>query len=131
VKEIRSTLKTDAEIRSGPELSGCHYLRACIDEALRIAPPIPGTLWRELEPTDDRPLVVDGQVIPRGTQVGVNTYSIHHNEEYFQDPYAFNPERWLSSETPEKQLNVMRAAFYTFLYRLPLMLRKTLSLSRK
>lgn len=32
--EIRTTFSSVDEIHSGPKLSGCHYLRACIDEAM-------------------------------------------------------------------------------------------------
>lgn len=32
--EIRTTFSSAAEIHSGPKLSGCHYLRACIDETM-------------------------------------------------------------------------------------------------
>lgn len=113
-QEIRSKFKTQADIRSGQQLTSCHYLRACIDEALRIAPPIPGTLWREVDPAHGQPLVVDGHVIQPGTQIGVNTYAIHHNEEYFTNPYDFIPERWLASETPKQQLKVMRDGFAPF-----------------
>ncbi|KAI1206912.1 cytochrome P450 [Annulohypoxylon truncatum] len=112
--EIRSTFKDGSEIR-GPALAGCHYLRACIDEALRMSPPAPGILWRDLHPgNDDLPFIVDGHVIPRGTTVGVNIYSIHHNEEYFPDPFSFHPERWLDdSATPERK-KIMREAFIPF-----------------
>lgn len=112
--EIRSTFQRADEIRSGQQLSSCQYLRACIDEALRIAPPIPGTGWRELKSSDGGSLVVDGHVVPPGTEVGVNTYALHHNEEYFPNPYKFEPERWLATETPEEQRNIMRAAFAPF-----------------
>lgn len=44
------------------------------------------------------PLVIDGHVVPAGTWVGVNMYTIHHNEEYFPDPFAFKPERWLKED---------------------------------
>jgi cytochrome P450 len=112
--EIRSTFQSADEISNGQKLSSCQYLRACIDETLRIAPPVPGTGWRELKSSDSGSLVVDGHVIPPGTQVGVNIYALHHNEEYFPNPYKFEPERWLSSETPEEQRNRMRAAFAPF-----------------
>lgn len=58
-----------------------------------------GTLWRELLSTDPEPLAIDGHVIPKGTFVGVNIYSIHHSAKYFPDPFAFKPERWLWNET--------------------------------
>ncbi|KAI1748764.1 cytochrome P450 [Xylaria castorea] len=114
-EEIRTTFMNDLEIRSGPKLSNCHYLRACIDETLRIAPPVPGTLWRELASDQKHnPLIIDGHVVPPETQVGVNIYALHHNENYFPDPYAFKPERWLASETPESQKNLMHEAFTPF-----------------
>lgn len=34
--EIRNTFPSAAEIQSGPKLAGCHYLRACIDEAMLV-----------------------------------------------------------------------------------------------
>lgn len=115
--EIRSTFESSQEIRNGPKLSGCQYLRACIDEALRIAPPIPGTLWREAVPPAKgkyEPLIMDGLVIPPGTELGVNAFAIHHNEEYFPDAFTFKPERWLPSETSEAQRKVMYEAFTPF-----------------
>ncbi|KAI1821155.1 cytochrome P450 [Xylaria intraflava] len=91
--EIRSNFTSGSEIR-GQTLASCHYLRACIDEALRMSPPVPGILWREAYPSE-QPFTVDGHVIPHGTIVGVNIYSVHYNEEYFPDPFTFKPERWL------------------------------------
>ncbi|KAI1499232.1 cytochrome P450 [Biscogniauxia marginata] len=112
--EIRATFSSGGDIHGGPKLSGCQYLRACIDEALRISPPVNGTLWRELAADDDgsRPFIVDGHVIPKGTQVGVNIYTLHHNPEYFPNPYIFKPERWLEGDEDEKKR--MRDAFAPF-----------------
>jgi hypothetical protein len=42
--EIRTTFSSGDEIKSGAQLSGCKYLRATIDETLRVAPPFTGTL---------------------------------------------------------------------------------------
>ncbi|KAI1139269.1 cytochrome P450 [Hypoxylon sp. FL0543] len=96
--EIRTTFQSADEI-CGSKLSGCQYLRACIDESIRMSPPSPGTLWRELAPEEEggKPFVVDGHIIPHGTKVGVNTYSLHHNDEYFHDPFTYNPDRWLAT----------------------------------
>ncbi|KUJ11448.1 cytochrome P450 [Mollisia scopiformis] len=94
-KEIRSTFSDGTDIKSSPALAGCSYLRACIDESLRMTPPISTTLWRELPADDKEPFLVDGHVIPPGTQLGVNMYAIHHNEAYFPNLFTFQPERWL------------------------------------
>ncbi|KAI2628563.1 hypothetical protein GGR54DRAFT_587790 [Hypoxylon sp. NC1633] len=42
-EEIRSIFNNSDEIRGGLMLSDCQYLRACVDEALRMAPRAPGT----------------------------------------------------------------------------------------
>ncbi|KAI0095350.1 cytochrome P450 [Hypoxylon sp. NC0597] len=118
-KEIRGAFKNTGEVQGGPALSRCRYLRAVIDETLRMSPPVPGTLWRQLDPElEDSTLMVDGHRVPKGVSVGVNIYSIHHNEEYFPDPFTFSPERWIPArpDTPESgaALRVMREAFCPF-----------------
>lgn len=112
-EEIRTTFISGSEIRHGTKLSGCTYLRACIDESMRMTPPIPTTLWRQLPESDfEQPLVIEGQLIPPGTEVGVNIYTLHHNEEYFPDSYLFDPERWLEEDPARKKL--MHDAFTPF-----------------
>lgn len=91
------------------------YLRAFIDEALRLSPPVPGILWRDISPEyqrNNQPFLVDGHVIPRGTAFGINVYSLHHNEDYFPDSFSFKPERWLDSSPDTKK--IMREAFNPF-----------------
>ncbi|KAF2827533.1 cytochrome P450 [Ophiobolus disseminans] len=116
VKEVCSTFKTDADVYAGSELSSCKYLRACLDEAMYLSPPICGTLWRELLATDREPLVIDGHAIPEGTLVGVNIYSLHHNPKYFPDPFTFNLERWLTGPNGNttEQLKLATGAFAAF-----------------
>lgn len=97
--EIRSTFSHGDEIQNGPRLASCHYLRACIDEALRMSPPISANLWRQQVATDKQPLFIDGQFIPRGTLFGVNVYALSHNATIFPDPFAYKPDRWLSAGT--------------------------------
>ncbi|KAI0206084.1 cytochrome P450 [Astrocystis sublimbata] len=118
--EVRSAFRNGAEIR-GPALAGCSYLRACLYEAMRLCPPAPGTLWRQLAPEEEGngPLIVDGNVIPKGTAVGVNVYALHHNEQYFPDPFRFEPERWMPASSSEGCIDesaqkFMREAFIPF-----------------
>ncbi|KAI1260502.1 benzoate 4-monooxygenase cytochrome P450 [Xylariaceae sp. FL1019] len=97
--EIRSSFPSAAEI-GGSRLTGCRYLRACINESLRMSPPVPGTMWRQQLGSDsDQPLTVDGHVIPPGTSVGVDIYALHHNPQYFPNPFTYDPERWLLPKT--------------------------------
>jgi cytochrome P450 len=113
-QEIRTTFASSQEIKGGPALSGCGYLRACIDEALRMSPPVSGTLWRQLAADADpsQPLIIDGHVVPPGTHIGVNIYTMHHDERHFPDSYTYKPERWLESD--EATLSNMNKAFAAF-----------------
>lgn len=113
--EIRETFSSGREISSGPKLITSRYLRAVIDECLRISPASIGTLWRQqdltIPPKDRKAFIVDGHIIPPGTQVGVSPSSLLHNPKYFPDPFAFRPERWLEEST---NLDVSRKAFAPF-----------------
>lgn len=103
--EIRSTFSSGKDIHTGPKLTSCTYLRAVIDECLRIAPASIGTLWRQqdltLAPGERKPFIVDGHVIPPGTMVGISPYSLLHNAAYFPEPFEFRPERWVGDEVTE------------------------------
>ncbi|KAI1858055.1 uncharacterized protein JN550_012877 [Neoarthrinium moseri] len=112
-EEIRSSFKMRTQIKGGAKLTSCKYLRACIDECLRMSPPLASTLWREQRSQDSGNIVVDGHMIPRGTRVGVNTYSLHHNPTYFPEPFKFWPERWLASRDENRTSREAFAPFST------------------
>ncbi|KAI1395606.1 cytochrome P450 [Hypoxylon fuscum] len=110
--EIRGTFSSGRDIQPGPKLASCSYLRAVIDESLRMTPPAPSPLWREpeiLASSTTEPFIVDGHVIPPGTEVGVHLWAIMHNPTYFADPFTFRPERWLSSDADSPQEKEARA----------------------
>ncbi|KAI1340804.1 cytochrome P450 [Xylariaceae sp. FL0016] len=98
--EIRTAFSSGTSIQNGPQLAGSKYLRAVIDETMRVSPPFVGTFWREPHSLKTESFVVDGHVIPRDTLVGVNPYCIMHNAEYFPDPFTYQPDRWLEPHSP-------------------------------
>lgn len=100
-KEVRESFASGQDIRAGTQLASCKYLRAVIDESMRLSPPSILSLYREPLPSSTEPFIVEGRVIPRGTEVAVNPYSLLRNENYFPDPAAFKPERWLDTTTEE------------------------------
>ena len=112
-EEIRGSFSSLDEIRSGPKLTACVYLRACIDESLRMSPPVGGAPWREIL---DRGLTIDGNTIPPGYDVGVGTYALHHNPVYYPDPFVFRPDRWIptSKEGSKESVDQARSAFSAF-----------------
>lgn len=108
--EIRQAFSDGRDIKSGPQLAGCRYLRACIDEALRMSPPISANLWRQQVETDEKPLFIDGHFIPRGTIFGVNIYALSHNDSIFPDPFEYKPERWLPANSTDPKTNTFDEA---------------------
>jgi cytochrome P450 len=95
-KDIRNAFSSVEDIRIGAQLASCHYLLACIEETLRMNPPVGSTLMREVMPGG---LTVDGVWFPPGTDIAVPHYALQHDEQYFPDPFTFNPERWLSKDS--------------------------------
>ncbi|KAF7541484.1 hypothetical protein G7054_g568 [Neopestalotiopsis clavispora] len=112
-REIRDRFQSRDQIRIGPQLNTCTYLRACIDEALRMSPPAGGALWREIAPGG---MIVNNLTLPPGLDVGVGIYSLHHNEEYHPEPFKYRPERWIVGEfgVSKESLELARSAFVPF-----------------
>ena len=95
--EIRSVFAEIDEIRISERLESCHYLRACINETLRLSPPVGALLPRKILAGG---LTVDDNHFPEGIDIGVPHYALHHTELHYPDPFVFKPERWLVSTDP-------------------------------
>ncbi|KAF1934828.1 cytochrome P450 [Clathrospora elynae] len=86
---ISSPIK-DSEARNMP------YLQAAIKEGLRILPPAPNGMFKQVPPQGD---VISGTFIPGGTQIGSCALGIHHSKKIFgPDADSFRPERWLEAD---------------------------------
>lgn len=108
VKEIRETFASPADIVQGPALlAKCKYLRACIDETLRLAPGGPSELERMVLPGG---ATIAGEFFPQDVVVGVPHWALGRNEEYFgNDVNAFRPERWIPEEYRETYPDLKQA----------------------
>lgn len=71
------------------------YLRACLDESLRLFPPTPHALPRE---TPAGGLSILDDYVPGGISVGVSALVAHRNEVVFPQAEKYIPERWLGEE---------------------------------
>ncbi|MCJ1307926.1 hypothetical protein MMC25_001574 [Agyrium rufum] len=115
-EEIRQTFHSLDDIRGGPELNSCIYLRSCITETLRLNPSAGGIMPREVLPGG---VTVDGHVFPQGTDIGVPIYALHHQESHFENPFVFRPTRWIADEgkgVTEEDVARANAAFNAFSY---------------
>lgn len=93
-KEIHSAFDDIEDINTGAKLQACTYLRACIDEAMRMSPAVPGLLPRLVLPGGLDIPALDLH-IPAGVDVGTCTYAIHHHKDYVVEPFTYKPSRWL------------------------------------
>ncbi|KAL4877399.1 cytochrome P450 [Aspergillus karnatakaensis] len=72
------------------------YLQACVQESLRIWPPVMGLMQKVVPPGGD---TLHGMFIPEGTQIGYSAWGVHRNPDVFgSDADLFRPERWLEAE---------------------------------
>ncbi|PMD34344.1 cytochrome P450 [Hyaloscypha variabilis F] len=95
-EEVRGKFAAVEEIVSGAKLNELSYLKCCIDEAMRLAPAVPGALPRCVQQGGAE---VDGIFLPSGTEVGTPCYSIHRHASYFPYPNTFIPERWIEGSS--------------------------------
>ncbi|KAL2813391.1 cytochrome P450 [Aspergillus granulosus] len=119
--EIRSHFSDVEEIVTGAELNKLIYLKACIDEAMRLAPAVPGSIPRE---ASDPVVTVDGLTIPEGTGCGTPPYTIHRTPAYYREPLAYLPERWIEGSickaadsawtVSKEEVEIARKAFCPF-----------------
>ncbi|KAL2850207.1 putative cytochrome P450 [Aspergillus pseudoustus] len=116
VKEIRTVFTSPEEVVSqGPKLSSCSYLRACIQEAIRLSPAVSGAMWREVLP-GGLSIPEHNLQIAAGCEVGTGIWSLNHSEKYYPDPFSFRPERWISEEAEggAEEVALAKAAFASF-----------------
>lgn len=96
--EIASDFSEYDDINSFPpyeKLARLPFLRACIDETMRLRPSSAFGLPREV-PKGGREIA--GKFIQAGVSVSVPTFSILRDKNVFADPDRYNPGRWLLEE---------------------------------
>jgi cytochrome P450 len=104
--DVWAKLKEEANQLNGEkptydQLNTMNYLRYCIDESLRLHPPVP---MNNREATRDTVLPRGGGpygtsliLVPAGSIVGWYCYSMHRRADIFgDDAEEFRPERWTS-----------------------------------
>ena len=92
-KEVRSKFQSEDDISfSTASVQQLPYTHACLQEALRLHPPVPGPTSRV---TVQSCSTIAGYTVPKGTTVGLHQSSAYVDDRNFQNAKEFVPERWL------------------------------------
>lgn len=78
------------------------YFDAIVEETFRMFPPA-----AILDRVSIRDTKIDDFFIPKGTTLLLNIIGLHHNEEYWEKPYQFMPERFLNNHPNEKNRSIL------------------------
>lgn len=117
-KDLRVAFRPGEEVVWDARLESSVYLRAVIDEVMRLLPPACGVHWREYEERAGPAVVVGpggGLPLPVGCDVGMSLFSLFRDGRVFRHPVRFWPERWLPGTLPEEELSQARKMFVPFL----------------
>jgi cytochrome P450 len=91
-EEIDRALDPDEIIAPYDSVKNLPYLRACLDESLRIVSPTTQNLGR-VTPPEGMQILDD--FIPGGVSVSMSAHVVHHDATVFPEPEKYIPERWL------------------------------------
>lgn len=112
--EMRKHFQPGEDVVWDSRLESSVYLRAVMDEVMRLLPPACGVHWRECEGAGVT-VGPDGFPLPVGYEVGMSLFSIFRDHRIFRDPVRFWPERWMDGTLPEEELILARRMFVPFL----------------
>lgn len=80
------------------ELQSLTYMEMCIKESLRLYPSV-AVVGRRTSQNFRTP---SGYLIPKGVEILVQIYDLHHNPDIYPDPEKFDPDRFLPENTANR-----------------------------
>ncbi|KAM0145507.1 hypothetical protein ACHAPG_011587 [Botrytis cinerea] len=89
--EVRSVMQSEEDITFANASANLPYMLACLEEALRMYPPVPTGLQRVTNSTT----TISGCEVPANTIVSVHHLAAYYSSLNFHKPECFIPERWL------------------------------------
>ena len=95
LKEEIKTIVGDGEI-TFQHLQQLKYTKACLNESMRLYPPIWLIGRRALEDN-----MIGDYLIKKDTDLFITPYIVHRHPDYWKNPEAFDPDRWETKEVQE------------------------------
>jgi cytochrome P450 len=101
--EIDSVLRGKAPTLA--DLKHLPYTEQVLQESMRLYPPVWNMSRQALTDVE-----IGGYIIPKGSEVNLNTYAMHHDPRWWEEPEHFIPERFSS----EREKQTPRMAYLPF-----------------
>lgn len=95
VNEVRTAFPNEEDITFSSASSKLPYTLACLEETLRLYPPVPTILVRQT--LGPEVASISGYPVAPHTWVGVHPMSANTSPTNFHQPLSFIPDRWLPS----------------------------------
>jgi len=81
----------------GPQhMAQLPWLTATLKEAMRLYPPVAAIMSRRTT----APITLDGWHIPKGAMLRITPWVLHHDERWFDQAHAFQPQRFMDGAPP-------------------------------
>ncbi|KAI0877415.1 cytochrome P450 [Hypoxylon argillaceum] len=96
--EITLAMPGEDGVASYADVQNLPYLNAVINEGLRLHP---GVISRMPRISPEKEIIYHDKkhgktyVVPAGTPTSMTTFVMHTHEEIFEEPFKFNPQRWI------------------------------------
>ncbi|XP_059618289.1 probable cytochrome P450 6d5 [Phlebotomus argentipes] len=106
-QEIKQVLSENDSKYSYESLRQMKFLEACMDESMRVYPPVP-MLLRIC--TKDYQIPDTNVIVEKGTNILISLLGLQKDPKYFEKPDVFDPERFL----PQNQDKITPFSFLPF-----------------
>lgn len=91
-KEVDTVIGSEREPRLS-DRGDCPRIEAFILETLRYISHVPMFIFHSASQSTS----IDGYDVEKDTVIVANSWTIHHSEKYWDEPFSFKPERFLDS----------------------------------
>ncbi|GMT10865.1 hypothetical protein PFISCL1PPCAC_2162, partial [Pristionchus fissidentatus] len=79
------------------DLKRMEFTERFIKETMRMFAPVP-LVERELQ----KDFQMGDHILPRGTEIFINAFMLHHNEDSYKDSWKFDPDRFLPENNAKR-----------------------------
>lgn len=109
-QETRTAFESESEINM-VSVAQLQYLHACIEEGLRMYPPVALGLPRKTPPEG---AMICGEWVAGNTVIYITQYAAFRSASHFRNPDSFIPDRWLSGSASMAYASDNKSVFQPF-----------------